>query len=447
MFFKQKLLSGWGNFPKSLTRISAFQSADDLRETLAMPKLIARGLGRSYADQATNTDNHAIDFTSYNRFIHFDDDKGILECETGVSYDDIIRVLGPRGWFPMICPGTRYVTIGGAIANDVHGKAHHIDGSFINCVDEITLMLANGEIVKADRERHSDLFYASFGGLGLLGFIMSAKIRLRRIDSTYFDQLSIPVRNLDEMMDILDTRDKDFSYSVAWVNPLAKGSKLGKGVVNFGNHAKIDELPFSKMIEPIKITGGPKLNIPVFLPSFSLNRFSVSILNNILYWKQRRGSGISHYDSFFFPLDMINHWNRGYGSRGFIQYQFVIPLEKGRENLRTILTSIAESGCTPFLNVLKKFGKGKSGPLSFPMEGYTLAVDFPVSEKLKPFAKKLDELVIACGGRVYLGKDAFLNEENFKKMYPAWEDWLKVKQKYDPENVFSSDLSRRIGLC
>lgn len=447
MFFKQRLLSGWGNFPKSPTRISTFQSLAHLKESLNTPQVIARGLGRSYADQATNRDNHAIDFTSFNRFIHFDDDKGLLECEAGVSYYDIIHTLGPRGWFPMICPGTKYVTIGGAIANDVHGKAHHIDGSFINCVDEITLMIASGEVIKANRENNSQLFYASFGGLGLLGFILSAKIRLRRIDSTYFDQLSIPVRNLDEMLDILDTRDKDFSYSVAWVDPLAKGTKLGRGVVNFGNHAKIDQLPFSKMIEPIKIADGPKLNVPFYLPSFSLNRFSVSILNGLLHWKQRRGSGISHYESFFFPLDMINHWNRGYGSRGFIQYQFVIPLEKGRENLRKILTSIANSGCTPFLNVLKKFGKCKSGPLSFPIEGYTLAVDFPMSDMLKLFAKKLDELVIECGGKVYLGKDAFLSEENFKKMYPDWGEWLKVKHKYDPKNVFSSDLSRRIGLC
>jgi decaprenylphospho-beta-D-ribofuranose 2-oxidase len=247
------------------------------------------------------------------------------------------------------------------------------------------------------------------------------------------------------MLQAIDDSDKEFTSSVAWIDSLAKGKSLGRGVLTMGNNAKLSDLPEKLRSNPLKLGKKAKLTVPFYLPAFTLNTFTVSILNTALNIMQKNAPGISHYDKFFYPLDMINNWNRGYGRRGFIQYQFVIPIEKGRDNIRKILTDITESGCVPFLNVLKKFGKGQ-GLLSFPFEGYTFAIDFPVTSKLKAFTQKMDKQILDMGGRIYLGKDAYLDEAMFKAMYPQYREWLEVKRKYDPNNVFSSDLSRRIGL-
>jgi decaprenylphospho-beta-D-ribofuranose 2-oxidase len=248
------------------------------------------------------------------------------------------------------------------------------------------------------------------------------------------------------MLQAIHDSEKEYSSSVAWIDPMAKGKNLGRGVLTMGNHARLEDLPEKLRSNPLKLGKKPKITVPFYLPGFILNPFTVSILDVALYWMQKSAPSISHYDKFFYPLDMINEWNRGYGKRGFIQYQFVIPMENGRENIRKILTEITESNCVPFLNVLKKFGKGQGGLLSFPFEGYTFAIDFPVTPQLKPFTQKLDAMILDMGGRIYLGKDAYLDEATFKAMYPQHVEWLSIKKKYDPNNMFSSDLARRIGL-
>ncbi len=447
MQLKEQTLSGWGNIPKSKTLLGRARSPRDIAGILAKNHInIARGLGRSYADQSTNTGHIAIDITSLDHFISWDEREGILECEAGVSLAQIIEYFAPRGWFPMITPGTKYVTVGGCIANDVHGKAHHVDGSFVNCVVDLKILLADGRLVEASRAQNDDLFWATFGGLGLLGYIISARIRLRKIDTTYFTQKSIAIKNLDHLLEEFERTDAQYSYSVAWIDALARGQQLGKGVLIVGNKATTSDLPASLRQAPLKTTPGSKLNLPLYLPDFALNAVTVKGLNAVLYQMQKRGSGLSHYESFFYPLDVIDHWNRGYGHRGFIQYQFVVPLAKGPENIRHILQLIANSGCLPFLNVLKKFGASAGKMLSFPMEGYTFAIDFPITKMLKPFTRQLDEEVLKAGGRIYLGKDAFLSEAHFKAMYPEHIAWLEVKKKYDAHNLFSSDISRRLGL-
>lgn len=446
MHLKEETLSGWGNIPKSASKVAYPYHAPEISHILSTEKILPRGLGRSYADQATNTNHVVLKMERLNHFLAFNDKTGILTCEAGVTLDEIIRHLTPRGWFPMITPGTKYVTIGGAIANDVHGKSHHIDGSFVNCVIEFTIMLADGRIVTASRTENSDLFWANFGGLGLLGTILTATIQLRKIETTYFKQKAVAVDNLGDMLQAIDECDKEYNSSVAWLDSLAKGKKLGRGVLTMGNQATLDDLPPALRSNPLKIGTKPRLSVPVYLPGFTLNPFTVNLLNMALYWKQKSGTGIAHYENFFYPLDMINNWNKGYGKRGFIQYQFVIPLTDGHTNIRRILEEITKGECTPFLNVLKKFGKGQ-GLLSFPIEGYTFAIDFPVSDKLRTLTQKLDRMVLEMGGRIYLGKDAYLDETTFKAMYPQYQEWLAIKQKYDPANKFSSDLSRRIGLC
>ena len=379
--FKEKL-AGWGNYPVIESFTLSPRNEEDVRDDINVGPLVPRGLGRSYGDQAVNDGRFVAICTKLNHFLNFDEKEGILECEAGVSLEEIITVFGPKGWLPMICPGTKFVTIGGAIANDIHGKAHHIDGSFVNCVISFTILLADGTVLEASRTENSDLFWANFGGLGLLGVILKAKL---------------------------------------------------------------NDLPAKLKADPLKIHSTGKLAVPFFLPSFALNGLTVRLLNRVIAFVQNSPKDFVHYEKFFFPLDAINNWNKGYGKRGFIQYQFVIPEENGKQHLTEILEMIAASGCTPFLNVFKRMGDGQ-GILSFPFKGYTLAIDFPVTKNLLTFTPKLDAKVLAAGGRLYLGKDALLHEDMFKAMYPQYEQWLTIKRKYDPEEKFSSNISRRLGL-
>lgn len=444
MEFSTETLSGWGNIPKSKGSVYFPVKPSDIQ--LRVPSQIARGLGRSYADQATNEGQLVARMERMNRVLSFDNQSGIMVCEAGVSFEDIIALVAPQGWFLMITPGTKFLTVGGAIANDVHGKAHHVDGSFINCVESFSIMVADGSVLTASRDVNPDLFHANFGGLGLLGIILTATIRLRKIETTYFRQRAIVTRNLDEMLDEIDATGKDYSYSVAWIDPLERGRSMGKGVLTVGNHARLDELPPALRKDPLKIGKRSMLSVPFYFPGFVLNNLSVGLLDAVLYWRLKSAPQYSHYEGFFYPLDAINGWNKGYGRRGFIQYQFVVPMTDGRRNIHTLLKEVAASNCVPFLNVLKKFGAGQDRYLSFPMEGYTFAIDFPITGRLRSFTERLDQLVLDMGGRIYLGKDAWLTEKFFKAMYPQHVKWLEVKRKYDPANKFSSDLSRRIGL-
>ncbi|MBC8033068.1 MAG: FAD-binding oxidoreductase [Chitinophagaceae bacterium] len=442
---KKQSVTGWGNYPRVESFVLPVRDISDAGRSVKDGNIIPRGLGRSYADQAVNDGGRIAECTFMNHFLNFDEQEGILECEAGASLEEIINVFVGKGWLPMICPGTKFVTLGGAIANDIHGKAHHTDGSFVNCVISFTILTASGDILTASRTENSDLFWANFGGLGLLGIIVTAKIRLRKIETTYFRQKSIKINNLTEMLEALEQYDHEFNYSVAWIDALAKGSKLGSGVLTLGNAAKLSELPPELQKDPLKLHNTSKLSVPVYLPDFSLNGVTVKVLNKAISIVQNSSKKFVHYEKFFFPLDAINNWNRGYGKRGFIQYQFVIPVENGKENLIKILTSIGESGCIPFLNVFKKMGKGQ-GILSFPFEGYTLAIDFPMTKQLPAFIRKLDQEVLKANGRIYLGKDAMLDSETFRLMYPQYKEWLAIKKKYDPENIFTSNIGRRIKL-
>jgi decaprenylphospho-beta-D-ribofuranose 2-oxidase len=441
----QQKLAGWGNYPITEATTTFPRTEADCKEALQKPSLVARGLGRSYGDQALNAGSHVAICTKMNCFLAWDEQQGILECEAGVSLEEIINTFAPKGWFPMICPGTKLITIGGAIANDIHGKAHHIDGSFVNCVISFTILLASGEIATASRTENTELFWANFGGLGLLGVILTAKLQLRKIETTYFRQKSVVIKNLDHMLEALDKYDHEYNYSVAWIDALAKGSKLGSGVLTLGNGAALKDLPEKLKSNPLKLHATGKLSVPFFFPSFALNGFTVRILNRLIAFVQNSPKDFVHYDKFFFPLDAIHNWNKGYGKRGFVQYQFIIPEENGRQNLAEILEMIASSGCTPFLNVFKRMGDGQ-GILSFPFKGYTLAIDFPVTKNLMTFTPKLDAKVLAAGGRLYLGKDALLEPAMFRQMYPQYKDWLAIKQQYDPRNKFMSDIARRLEL-
>ena len=440
-------LAGWGNHPRVLCEVARPETRRDLRRTLADDgPYIARGLGRSYGDAAISEQGLVLDCTRLDRYLDFDPDTGALTCEAGVSLEMILRDFAPRGWLPMITPGTKFVTVGGCIANDVHGKGHHTDGCFSQCTEGFRIRLASGEELWASPQENPELFWANFGGMGLLGVITEATIRLRRVETTYFRQKVATAPDLDGLLDALDAHHH-LPYSVAWVDSLATGRQLGRGVLTAGDHATLDDLPPQLRREPLAISEPSPLALPVDLPALALNTSTIRLLNVVLDQVQRRGRPIAHYEKFFYPLDFVGDWNRGYGPRGFTQYQFVIPLEGGRGHIRELLEIIASSGQAPFLNVLKRFGPERPETmLSFPMEGYTFAIDFPVRPGLEALLHKLDQRVLEMGGRVYLAKDAFLDQETFEAMYPRLDRWREVKERHDPESRFSSSLGRRLGL-
>lgn len=439
-----KEIAGWGGYPRvgcdevMPAREEEVQQAFDPRGT------IARGLGRSYGDAATNAGRRVLTLTGLGGYRSFNEQTGVLDCGAGVSLGDIIRDFAPRGWFPMITPGTKHVTVGGCIANDVHGKAHHVQGTFERSVESFRILLADGSIVEASRQENEALFAGCFGGMGLLGVILSARIRLRRVTTTWFRQRAFVARDLDEMLDIMARADAEYPYSVANLNPFDTGAQLGRGVLTVGDHATADELPADRA--PLAVSRPPWLRVPFILPSFLLNGLSARIVQLVIRQVLERAAPFAHYEKFFYPLDAIDHWNRAYGRRGFTQYQFVIPLADGARNLRQILEAIARSGNLPLLNVLKRMGKPGIGPLSFPIEGYTLAIDFPIRDGTRDLLHRLDAMVLDAGGRIYLGKDAFLEPATFAAMYPRAEEFRALKTKVDPGGLFTSDLSRRLGI-
>ncbi len=439
-------LSGWGLYPRGSCRLVEPESVAELSRALDARGTIARGLGRSYGDPAINSGGQVLGLTRLDRFLGFDARTGTLRCEAGVSLSTIIQRFGPRGWFPMITPGTRHVTVGGCIANDVHGKGHHAQGSFAESVVSMRLMLADGSIVTASRSENSDLFWGSFGGMGLLGIVLEAELRLRSIETTYYRQEAIVVENLDAMLDAFDETNERYPYSVAYIDPLATGPLLGRGVLTVGDHARVEDLPARKRRDPLRVTEGHLVTVPFELPSATLNGLSIRLVNVVIKNVLSHASRVAHYEKFFYPLDAVGHWNRGYGHGGFTQYQFVVPLSDGRRTMRNILEAIVSSGSLPFLNILKRMGKANQGHLSFPFEGYTFAIDFPIRPELPALTRRLDAMVLEAGGRIYLGKDAFLEAATFRAMYPRLDEWLELKRRVDPKNVFVSDQARRLGM-
>ena len=439
-------LSGWGANAYADCSLIEPENEGQIAAGLDRAGTIARGLGASYGDAAINAGGQVLGMTRFNRFLAFDGDTGALTCEAGVSLADILRMFAPRGWFPMVTPGTKFVTVGGCIANDVHGKGHHAQGSFSRCVDVMTVLLASGEIVTASRTENPDLFWATFGGMGLLGVVLTATIRLRKVETTYFRQKAIRVAGLEALLAALDEHDQAFPYSVATLDVFARGARLGRGVVAVGDHARKGELPARLAADPLRVSGGPKATVPFELPELTLNPLSLRVVNAVILRIQARAPAFGHYEGFVYPLDMLAHWNRGYGRRGFTQYQFVIPFSDGLRRMREILDAIRSAGELPFLNVLKRLGRESGGVLSFPREGYTFAIDFPIRRNTTALLRRLDAMVLEAGGRVYLGKDSFLDAATFRAMYPELNRWLATKAKYDPNGVFTSDMGRRVGL-
>lgn len=427
----------WGNYPKVTTSTVTVSETDRLKSLLnEVDDVISYGNGRSYGDSALN--DTVVCIKPKNYFLDFDDDNGLLHIQAGALLSEILEFSVPRGWFLKVSPGTKLITVGGAIASDIHGKNHHVEGCFSECVAMLSLLLPNGEIVKCSKTEHIELFRATCGGMGLTGIILDAKIYLKKIRSRYIDQKTIKTRNLKETFEAFE-KYKDQPYSVAWIDCLAKKERMGRSLLMVGDFSDDGQLDFI----PKK-----KLNIPFFFPSFVLNTLSVKLFNAFYYKKVKAGISEQRVDfnTFFYPLDSINNWNRIYGKNGFTQYQFILPKENSFEGLEEILKTIAASGKGSFLSVLKLYGKENANYLSFPIEGYSLALDFKIEKGLFPLLDKLDEIVLNKGGRIYLAKDARVSKTTFEKGYPQIEVFRELRKKYKMHEKFNSKQSKRLGI-
>jgi decaprenylphospho-beta-D-ribofuranose 2-oxidase len=442
-------VTGWGRTAPTTARLVSPRTYEEavtaVRECGARGG-IARGLGRAYGDAAQNAGGAVLDMTGLDRIHAVDVHGGTVRCDAGVSLHRLMEVLLPLGRFVPVTPGTRYVTVGGAIGADIHGKNHHVSGSFARHVLSFELLTADGEIRTVGHG--TPLFDATAGGMGLTGVILRATVRLQPVETALMTVDTERAVDLDDLMARLTATDHRYRYSVAWIDLLARGARMGRSVLTRGDHAPLDALPARARRQPPALRAPRLPAAPSFVPEGLLGRTTVGLFNELWYRKapRARTGELQTIPAFFHPLDGVPHWNRVYGRGGFVQYQFVVG--HGREEtLRRIVRRISERRCPSFLAVLKRFGRGDPGWLSFPLPGWTLALDIPANlPGLGVFLDELDEEVAGAGGRVYLAKDARLRPELLAAMYPRLGVFRALRQELDPRGVFTSDLSRRLDL-
>lgn len=440
----KKQIANWGNYPAMESDERSFAFDEQLKQVVAAEgSFIPRGNGRCYGDASLA--GITVSTLKYDKILSFDTENGVLECQSGITLDQVLEVIVPKGWFLPVTPGTKFITVGGAIASDVHGKNHHVDGCFSHHVFEMDLLLANGETVRCTPSLHTDLFEATCGGMGLTGVITRVKFGLKKIETSYIRQKQVKAANLDEVLQLFEEY-KDYTYSVAWIDCLQKGKDFGRSILILGEHAIVNELPGSKKNDALQLPKKKQITFPINLPWWVLNTFTVKAFNFLYYNKNTRKeiNNVVSYEPFFYPLDAILHWNRGYGSKGFVQYQFVVPMQ-AKQGLVEIMQKISDAGMGSFLAVLKVFGKQDS-LISFPTEGYTLALDFPVRNGLMEFLDELDEIVLKYGGRLYMSKDARMKPSMLEAGYPRLQQFKNIIRKYNPNYKLRSIQSDRLRL-
>ncbi len=455
MIEERREIWGWGRWPRRQCRIVTPRAPADVVKVVGAQAggLIARGLGRGYGDCALSPAG-TVSTVQIDRMIAFDDETGVVIVEAGVSLADLIETFLPCGYFPKVTPGTKFVTVGGAIAADVHGKNHHIDGAFGDHVLWFDLIGEDGRETRCSADQHADLFNATFGAMGLTGVITRAALRLHPVESGWIRQKTFVAADLDAALGIFEG-NMDATYSVAWIDCLAKGTSRGRSLVHLGEHAAISDLPSGCVAEPYKVPVRKPKRVPFDAPSWALNRFSVRAFNQLYYsaGKQGQSEKLVDWDSYFYPLDKLLEWNRIYGAPGFAQYQNALPLSTARDALADTLDAISDAGLGSFLAVLKRFGGGApERPLSFPIEGYTLALDFSLTSSALSLMDRLDEITLAAGGRVYLAKDSRMTQQTFERGYHAGRaDFVRLvdamhKAAGTTNSRFASLQSARLGL-
>ena len=443
-------LSGWGSAPKHDSWVFRPEKERQLSQIISdspVSSVLSRGMGRSYGDASLNQDAGVILHTRLNHFLTLDETHGVLCCESGVTLAEIIDVAIPKGFFLPVTPGTKFISIGGAIAADVHGKNHHRDGTISSQLISFRILTGAGQVLHCSREENPELFWATLGGLGLTGSILQATLQLRRVESSWMDQSTQRCKDLDDLLQRTFEEDDHFEYSVAWVDCLARGRTLGRSILLRADGAPAETLPARLRANPLQMTQSRTLSVPFNLPSFSLNALNMKIFNRLYWHSHPNERNLQPLQTYFYPLDQIHHWNRIYGRRGVSQYQFVLPTATCHEGIQEILEYVVGSRGASFLAVLKKTGPANAGPLSFPIEGASLALDFPNRKAdLAQTLGHLDRLVIKYGGRVYLAKDSSLSPWAVQEMYSELPYFREIKHRYDPQGRFSSSLLRRLNL-
>jgi decaprenylphospho-beta-D-ribofuranose 2-oxidase len=453
-------LTGWGRIAPTRADLAApasdAEAAALLRYLAEAPAgknggAIPRGLGRSYNNAAQSAGGVVISTGRLNNIISLDPATGVVVAEAGVSLEQLMVAGLPHGWFVPVSPGTRQVTVGGAIAADVHGKNHHVAGSFASHVASFDILFPNAEQAEPHTvtpERDPELFWATAGGMGLTGFITRATIRLKRVESSLIKVDTVKTRDIDETMAVLAEHDSRYGYTVAWSDDLATGRHLGRSIITSGDFATRDDLDGAQRTDPYQFDPRARLAAPGVFPPGLMNQYSIRLANAAWYLKapKVREHELQTISQFFHPLDGIRNWNRAYGPGGFRQYQYVMPL-RAEAAVRRSFEMVSAHPAPSFVTVLKRFGKADPGLLSFPAEGWTLALDFPARTRgLGPLLDELDKLVVAHGGRVYLAKDSRVSAATLEEMYPGLPQFRKLRADLDPAGVLASDLSRRLAL-
>ncbi|MFC4005068.1 FAD-binding protein [Prauserella oleivorans] len=450
---ERRTLAGWGRTAPTTANVLSTPDVEVIARAVAQAGergVIARGLGRSYGDPAQNAGGLVIDMTALDRIHSIDPDSGTVDVDAGVSLDALMRAAIPHGLWVPVLPGTRQVTIGGAIANDIHGKNHHSAGSFGNHVLSMDLLTADGRVRTLTPDGpESDLFWATVAGIGLTGIILRARIRMKKTETAYFVVDADRTSNLDETLELFTNgSDLNYDYSMAVPDLISRDERLGRATFSRGSLAKLDQLPDKLKADPLKFDAPVLATLPDIFPNGLGNKVTFGLINNL--WqrtvpkKGARGK-IQNLTQFYHPLDMLSEWNRAYGSKGFLQYQFSVPF--GREDdLKRLCRKIANSGHYSFLNVIKRMGEANRAPLSWPTPGWMLSVDFPIKDGLSRFCTELDEDVLAAGGRLYTAKDSRTTAEMFHRMYPRLDEWRKIRHSVDPDGIFISDMARRLEL-
>ena len=447
---RPELLAGWGRTAPTTALVVQPRDLSDQLATVASAGergVLARGLGRGYGDCAQNAGGTVLDGPALSGLRDVDLDAATIRVLAGTSLDELMRWLVPLGLFVPVTPGTRLVTVGGAIAADIHGKNHHVKGSWGDHVTSFALIDGFGELREVSRESDPELFRATVGGMGLTGIITEATVQMQPIGSAQLLVDTDRTADLDEVMALMVEGDDRYDYSVAWIDILAKGASMGRSILDRGRFATSAEVLASGATDPYAYNPHQLPSVPDLAPSGLINKLFCTAFNELWYRKapvQRRDALLS-IEQFFHPLDMVQDWNRAYGARGFFQWQYAVP-DEAAEVVRRSLERLSGAGVPSFLAVLKRFGPGNDSPLSFPTKGWTLAFDTAVEPGLERLFDELDEMVVAAGGRIYLAKDSRVRPELVPVMYPQLDEWRAVRERVDPQQRFRSDMSRRLRL-
>lgn len=444
------LLAGWGRTSPTLAELVRPHDTEDVVEAVRQsgPRgIVARGLGRSYGDSAQNSGGFVLDGPSRAGVLDVDVERATVRVLSGTSLDQLMHWFVPLGMFVPVTPGTRSVTVGGAIGADIHGKNHHVKGSWGNHVESLRLIDGRGELRDISPTVEPELFWATVGGMGLTGIVVDATIRMSPIESSRLLVDTDRTADLDEVMTLMVEGDAAYDYSVAWIDIMARGSSMGRSILDRGRFATRDEALAGGVTDLYAYHPHQLPPVPDLVPSGLINKLFCRTFNEAWYRKTPavRRDALMTIEQFFHPLDMASDWNRAYGRRGFLQWQYAVPDDAG-EVVRRSLERLSAVSVPSFLAVLKRFGPGNQAPLSFPTQGWTLAFDTAIDPGLERLFDELDEMVLEAGGRIYLAKDSRVRPELIPEMYPRLPEWREVRDKVDPEGRFRSDMGRRLGL-